>query len=82
MGKAEKELGLTLAADGLKWPDMPVFATKLDERLHRKQRLAAAYRIFAHYGLNYGVGDGVDRRTAGDIDRELADQVLHGGIAQ
>ena len=56
MGKAEKELGLTLAADGLKWPEMPVFATKLDERLHRKQRLAAAYRIFAQYGLNYGVG--------------------------
>jgi ribulose-5-phosphate 4-epimerase/fuculose-1-phosphate aldolase len=56
MGKIERELGLTLAADGLKWPEMPVFATLEEERLHRKQRLAAAYRIFAHYGLNYGVG--------------------------
>jgi ribulose-5-phosphate 4-epimerase/fuculose-1-phosphate aldolase len=56
MGKIERELGLTLANDGLKWPEMPVFASLQDERLHRKQRLAAAYRIFAHYGLNYGVG--------------------------
>jgi ribulose-5-phosphate 4-epimerase/fuculose-1-phosphate aldolase len=56
MGKAEIPLGLAHAADGLKWPAMPVFATPEDERLHRKQRLAAAFRIFARYGLDYGIG--------------------------
>ena len=56
MEKLEQELGLTLSGDGLKWPDMPGFASKADERLHRKQRLAAAYRIFAFYGLDSGIG--------------------------
>lgn len=33
----------------------PVFSLLEHERLHRKQRLAAALRIFAHYGFDEGV---------------------------
>jgi ribulose-5-phosphate 4-epimerase/fuculose-1-phosphate aldolase len=39
---------------GLKFPEIPVFATAAEERLHRKQRLAAACRAFATHGLDYG----------------------------
>ncbi|MFW6296412.1 MAG: class II aldolase/adducin family protein, partial [Halothece sp.] len=35
--------------------DPPTFTEIKDERLHRKQRLAAAFRIFAHYGFDEGV---------------------------
>ncbi|MEI7738532.1 MAG: class II aldolase/adducin family protein [Betaproteobacteria bacterium] len=56
MGNSDKELGLTLAKEGLKWPPMPVFSSLEEERLHRKQRLAAAYRIFALHGLESGIG--------------------------
>ena len=56
MGHSEKELGLTLVKDGLKWPPMPEFSSLEEERLHRKQRLAAAYRIFALHGLESGIG--------------------------
>jgi ribulose-5-phosphate 4-epimerase/fuculose-1-phosphate aldolase len=33
----------------------PVFATVQDERLHRKQRLAAAFRLFSKFGFDEGV---------------------------
>lgn len=39
---------------GLKFPEIPSFATHAEERLHRKQRLAAACRAFALHGLDYG----------------------------
>jgi ribulose-5-phosphate 4-epimerase/fuculose-1-phosphate aldolase len=39
---------------GLHFPKPPVFATAAEERLHRKQRLAAACRVFARYGYEYG----------------------------
>jgi ribulose-5-phosphate 4-epimerase/fuculose-1-phosphate aldolase len=35
-------------------PPMPTFATVEEERLHRKQHLAAALRLFARYGLSEG----------------------------
>lgn len=63
MGKMEPQaaagtpgLMLTVQADGLKWPEMPVFASKEDERTHRKQRLAASFRIFAMHGFDSGIG--------------------------
>ncbi|MGH7527346.1 MAG: hypothetical protein ACREMX_11665, partial [Gemmatimonadales bacterium] len=34
----------------LRIPQPPTFATVEEERLHRKQRLAAAFRLFAHFG--------------------------------
>jgi ribulose-5-phosphate 4-epimerase/fuculose-1-phosphate aldolase len=36
-------------------PQPPVFERVEDERLHRKQRLAAAFRLFAHYGFDEGI---------------------------
>lgn len=33
----------------------PVFANVADERLHRKQRLAAAFRLFSKFGFDEGV---------------------------
>ena len=40
--------------EGLVFPEVPKFATAAEERLHRKQRLAAACRAFAVHGLDYG----------------------------
>jgi ribulose-5-phosphate 4-epimerase/fuculose-1-phosphate aldolase len=39
---------------GRKFPEEPTFATPAEERLHRKQRLAAACRAFALERLDYG----------------------------
>jgi len=39
---------------GLKFPTVPVFATTAEERQHRKKRLAAACRVFAQHGFDYG----------------------------
>lgn len=36
-------------------PQPPQFESLEDERLHRKQRLAAAFRLFARYGFDEGV---------------------------
>lgn len=38
----------------LERPKPPVFEKVEDERLHRKQRLAAAFRLFARLGFNEG----------------------------
>lgn len=38
-----------------KTPEPPVFATTAEERLHRKQRLASAFRLFAKFGFSEGV---------------------------
>ncbi len=38
-----------------KTPEPPVFATVAEERLHRKQRLASAFRLFAKFGFSEGV---------------------------
>src|SRR5262245_39439088 len=36
-------------------PQPPVFASLVDERAHRKQRLAAAFRLFSKFGFDEGV---------------------------
>jgi ribulose-5-phosphate 4-epimerase/fuculose-1-phosphate aldolase len=36
-------------------PPMPTFTTVAEERLHRKQRLASAFRLFAKFGFSEGV---------------------------
>ena len=35
-------------------PYLPPFTTVEDERRHRKERLAAAFRLFARYGFDEG----------------------------
>lgn len=49
-------------------PSLPTFETVEDERLHRKQRLAAAFRLFARYGFDEGVAGHITAR-----DPELTD---------
>src|SRR3954463_2624153 len=46
----------------------PTFATKEEERRHRKQRLAAAFRLFARFGYDEGVAGHITAR-----DPELLD---------
>ena len=46
----------------------PKFATVEDERRHRKQRLAAAFRLFGHFGFDEGVAGHITAR-----DPELLD---------
>jgi ribulose-5-phosphate 4-epimerase/fuculose-1-phosphate aldolase len=62
MGKMTQGLELRVQADGLSWPAMPSFASKEDERLHGKRRLACAFRIFAHYGFDSGIGGHITYR--------------------
>ena len=45
-----------------KTPDPPSFATAAEERLHRKQRLASAFRLFAKFGFNEGVAGHITAR--------------------
>jgi ribulose-5-phosphate 4-epimerase/fuculose-1-phosphate aldolase len=51
-----------------KTPEPPVFKTLAEERLHRKQRLASAFRIFAKFGFSEGVAGHITAR-----DPELED---------
>jgi ribulose-5-phosphate 4-epimerase/fuculose-1-phosphate aldolase len=49
-------------------PPMPTFKTVGEERLHRKQRLASAFRLFAKFGFVEGVAGHITVR-----DPEMAD---------
>jgi ribulose-5-phosphate 4-epimerase/fuculose-1-phosphate aldolase len=49
-------------------PPMPTFKTAGEERLHRKQRLASAFRLFAKFGFVEGVAGHITVR-----DPELTD---------
>ncbi len=43
-------------------PRPPVFATVAEERLHRKQRLAAGFRLFSKFGFDEGVAGHITAR--------------------
>ena len=43
-------------------PQPPKFNSHAEERLHRKQRLAAAFRIFAQWGLGEGAAGHITAR--------------------
>lgn len=43
-------------------PQPPVFETAAQERLHRKQRLAAAFRLFSKFGFDEGVAGHITAR--------------------
>ncbi len=53
-------------ANVLQIPKPPTFATPEEERRHRKQRLAAAFRLFARFGFDEGVAGHI---TARDPER-------------
>ncbi len=58
----------SLSVKVAKTPEPPVFETVAEERLHRKQRLASAFRLFAKFGFSEGVAGHITAR-----DPELAD---------
>lgn len=62
--------GNAVAASPLRMPLPPTFDSVEEERLHRKQRLAAAFRLFAMYGYDEGVAGHI---TARDPDPQLQD---------
>ncbi|OKH41324.1 class II aldolase/adducin family protein [Calothrix sp. HK-06] len=43
-------------------PEPPIFQTVEEERLHRKQRLAAAFRLFARFGFSEGIAGHITAR--------------------
>jgi ribulose-5-phosphate 4-epimerase/fuculose-1-phosphate aldolase len=47
-------------------PVLPQFSSAAEERLHRKQRLAAAFRLFGHFGFDEGAAGHI---TARDPER-------------
>jgi ribulose-5-phosphate 4-epimerase/fuculose-1-phosphate aldolase len=49
-------------------PQPPVFERVEDERLHRKQRLAAAFRLFARYGFDEGIAGHITVRDPEFLD--------------
>lgn len=53
---------------GAALPTMPTFATIEEERQHRKQRLAGAFRLFSRFGFDEGVAGHITAR-----DPELLD---------
>jgi ribulose-5-phosphate 4-epimerase/fuculose-1-phosphate aldolase len=52
----------------LKFPMPPTFASVEEERQHRKQRLAAGFRLFSRFGFDEGIAGHITAR-----DPELAD---------
>ncbi|MBN8996597.1 MAG: class II aldolase/adducin family protein [Rhizobiales bacterium] len=54
--------------EGLYFPRRPTFQTIAEERLHRKQRLAAVCRVFARYGYEYGFAGHVTVRDPEHAD--------------
>src|SRR5438270_12396619 len=46
----------------------PKFDSAEDERRYRKQRLAAAFRLFGHYGFDEGVAGHITARDPEQLD--------------
>lgn len=58
----------TIPSTGGNLPTPPVFHDPLEERQHRKQRLAAAFRLFSKYGFDEGVAGHITVRDTVDPD--------------
>src|SRR6476661_4838326 len=50
------------------FPSFPEFATVEEERRHRKQRLAAAYRLFGKFGFDEGIAGHITARDPEHLD--------------
>jgi ribulose-5-phosphate 4-epimerase/fuculose-1-phosphate aldolase len=55
-------------ADMLGLPKIPVFSDPIEERRHRKERLAAAFRLFSKFGFDDGVAGHITARDPVDTD--------------
>jgi len=49
-------------------PGPPTFATMVEERQHRKQRLAGAFRLFSRFGFDEGVAGHITARDPERLD--------------
>ncbi|MBW4497803.1 MAG: class II aldolase/adducin family protein [Oscillatoria princeps RMCB-10] len=49
-------------------PQPPAFASVEEERRHRKQRLAAAFRLFSRFGFNEGIAGHITARDPERLD--------------
>ncbi|HEX4542187.1 MAG TPA: class II aldolase/adducin family protein, partial [Candidatus Acidoferrum sp.] len=49
-------------------PRPPVFANPAEERRHRKERLAAAFRLFSRFGFDEGVAGHITARDPERLD--------------
>src|SRR5205823_11027179 len=49
-------------------PRPPVFTSPAEERRHRKERLAAAFRLFAEFGFDEGVAGHITARDPERLD--------------
>ncbi len=47
---------------------LPKFDSADDERLHRKQRLAAAFRLFGKFGFDEGIAGHITARDPERLD--------------
>ncbi|HEY1215569.1 MAG TPA: class II aldolase/adducin family protein, partial [Bryobacteraceae bacterium] len=61
-------MAATTVLQNITIPTPPVFATAAEERQHRKERLAAAFRLFARYGFDEGVAGHITARDPELID--------------
>jgi ribulose-5-phosphate 4-epimerase/fuculose-1-phosphate aldolase len=69
-GRLGSVTGVTVTADPTTEPFPYSGCTSIeDERLHRKQRLAAAFRIFSQYGFDEGVAGHITARDPEHADR-------------
>src|SRR6202046_5289665 len=55
-------------ANVLNMPRPPAFATTAEERRHRKQMLAAAFRLFSKFGFDEGVAGHITARDPEKLD--------------
>ena len=65
----ERVAYLADTATGLPLSDEPVFESVVEERRHRKQRLAAALRLFGKYGFGEGISGHISVRDPEHVDQ-------------
>jgi ribulose-5-phosphate 4-epimerase/fuculose-1-phosphate aldolase len=51
----------------------PTFATPAEERRHRKERMAAAFRLFARFGFDEGIAGHITARDPEQFGNALVD---------
>ena len=63
---SEEMSGFRPSQEGIVMPQPPTFATSAEERLHRKQQLAGAFRIFGRFGFGEGIAGHITVRDPED----------------
>jgi ribulose-5-phosphate 4-epimerase/fuculose-1-phosphate aldolase len=59
MQQCQQQIG---SSNGPPMPSIPTFTNVLEERLHRKQRLAAGFRLFSKMGFDEGIAGHITAR--------------------